>query len=36
MDYLKNEPLDALATLGAGNIDQFIGPITELLKDRLK
>lgn len=35
MDYLKNEPLDALATLGAGNIDQFIGPITELLKDRL-
>jgi UDP-N-acetylmuramate--alanine ligase len=36
MDYLKNEPLDALATLGAGNIDQFIEPITELLKDRLK
>ena len=34
MEYLKNEPLDVLATFGAGNIDRFIEPITELLKNR--
>ena len=34
MDYIKNEPVDVLATFGAGNIDRFIEPITELLKDR--
>ena len=34
MDYLKNEPLEALVTLGAGNIDRFIQPITQMLKDR--
>ena len=36
MDYLKDEPLDVLATFGAGNIDRFIYPITEMLEDRLK
>jgi len=35
MDYLANEPLDVLVTFGAGNIDRFIEPITELLKKRL-
>jgi len=36
MDYLADEPLDVLATFGAGNIDRYIEPITELLKKRLK
>ena len=35
MDYLSNEPLDVLVTFGAGNIDRFIEPITELLKKRI-
>ena len=35
MDYLADEPLDVLATFGAGNIDRYIEPITELLKSRL-
>lgn len=36
MDYLANEPIDVLATFGAGNIDRFIEPITQMLEDRLK
>ena len=36
MDYLADEPLDVLASFGAGNIDRFIEPITELLNNRLK
>ena len=35
MDYLADEPIDVLATFGAGNIDRFIEPIAELLKSRL-
>ena len=35
MDYLADEPIDVLATFGAGNIDRLIEPITELLKSRL-
>jgi len=35
MDYLAEEPVDVLATFGAGNIDRFIEPITELLLKRL-
>ena len=35
MDYLADEPVDVLITFGAGNIDRFIEPITELLKSRL-
>ncbi len=34
MDYLADEPLDVLATFGAGNIDRFIAPITEMLQAR--
>jgi UDP-N-acetylmuramate--alanine ligase len=35
MDYLEKEPVDVLVTFGAGNIDRFIEPITELLNKRL-
>ena len=35
LSFLEKEPLDVLVTLGAGNIDRFIEPITELLKQRL-
>lgn len=35
MEYLENEPLDVLVSFGAGNIDRFIEPITEMLKARL-
>ena len=35
MEYLDNEPVDVLVTFGAGNIDRFIGPITDLLKKRV-
>ncbi len=34
MEYLEKEPIDVLITLGAGNIDRFIGPITEMLCQR--
>ena len=34
MAYLENEPVDVLVTFGAGNIDRFIGPITEMLEKR--
>lgn len=34
MEYLKNEPIDTLITFGAGNIDRFIGTITEMLCQR--
>ena len=34
MDYLMDEPIDTLITFGAGNIDRFIGPITEMLCQR--
>lgn len=36
MDYLQGEKIEALVTLGAGNIDRFISPITEMLKERQK
>lgn len=36
MDFLQDHETDALITFGAGNIDRFVGPITELLKSRLK
>ena len=35
MDLLAEEPLDVLATFGAGNIDRYIEPITKLLESRL-
>ncbi len=34
MEYLENEPIDVLITFGAGNIDRFIVPITEMLCQR--
>lgn len=34
MEYLQNEPVDTLITFGAGNIDRFIRPITEILCQR--
>lgn len=36
MDYLADEPIDVLATFGAGSIDRFIEPITQMLEERLK
>ena len=35
MDLLAQEPVDVLATFGAGNIDRYIEPITKLLESRL-
>ena len=35
MSYLENEQVDVLATFGAGNIDRFIEPITEMLSARI-
>ena len=35
MDYLKEEPLDVVVSFGAGNIDRYIEPITELVKSRV-
>jgi UDP-N-acetylmuramate--alanine ligase len=34
LPYLEHEPVDILATFGAGNIDRFTGPITEMLEKR--
>jgi len=34
MEYLEKEPIDILATFGAGNIDRFVKPITEMLEKR--
>ena len=33
---LENEQIDTLITFGAGNIDRFIGPITEMLENRIR
>ena len=35
MSYLEKETLDVLVTFGAGDIDRFIGPITEMLESRV-
>ena len=35
MDLLGKEQLDVLATFGAGNVDRYIEPITEMLEKRL-
>lgn len=34
MQTLENEKLDVLVSFGAGNVDRFIGPITEMLLKR--
>lgn len=36
MGYLENEPVDVLITFGAGNVADFIAPITELLEKRIR
>ncbi len=36
MGYLAKEPVDVLATFGAGNIDRFTGDITEMLRGRIE
>ena len=35
MEVLEKEQLDVLVTFGAGNIDRFIGPITQMLEKRI-
>ncbi len=35
MSLLEKEPVDVLVTFGAGDIDRFIGPITEMLEKRI-
>lgn len=35
MDYLAEEPVELLVTFGAGNIDRYISPITQMLKERI-
>lgn len=34
MNYLQNEELDVFVTFGAGNIDQFIEPVTKMFESR--
>ena len=34
MDYLRDEPVEVLATLGAGDIDRFVGEIADILDKR--
>ncbi len=34
LDWLRLRPLDVLVTIGAGDIDQLVGPIRALLTDR--
>ena len=35
MTLLEKEPVDVLATFGAGDIDRFVAPITALLQRRI-
>ena len=34
MEYMKTEEVEMLVTLGAGDIDRFVGPIAEMLEQR--
>ena len=34
MDYMQNEEVELFVTLGAGDIDRFVGPIAEMLEKR--
>ncbi|MCM1199410.1 MAG: hypothetical protein NC308_11035, partial [Clostridium sp.] len=36
MQYLEKEPVDTLITFGAGSIDRFIGPISQMLAVRME
>ncbi len=35
LEYLEKEPLDVLVTFGAGDVDRFVEPITQLIKKRV-
>ena len=34
MDYLQNEELELVVTIGAGDIDRFVGDIAKILENR--
>jgi UDP-N-acetylmuramate--alanine ligase len=34
MDYLQNEELELVVTIGAGDIDRFVGEIAKMLENR--
>jgi UDP-N-acetylmuramate--alanine ligase len=34
MEWLKNNPVDMVLTMGAGDIDRMVEPITEILKNK--
>ena len=34
MEYMQNEEVELLVTLGAGDIDRFVGPIAKMLENR--
>ena len=36
MEYINKEPLEVLATFGAGNIDRFVAPLAESLEERIR
>jgi hypothetical protein len=36
MDTLSKDYFEVLVTFGAGNIDRFVQPITEMLENRFK
>ena len=36
METLEKDYFDVLVTFGAGNIDRFVGPITEMLEKRFR
>lgn len=36
LEYLKNKELDILVTFGAGDIDRFVAPITDMLTQRIR
>jgi hypothetical protein len=34
MEYMEKEEVELFVTLGAGDIDRFVGPIAEMLSQR--
>ena len=34
MEYIEKENIELLVTLGAGDIDRFVGPIAKMLSER--
>ena len=34
MEYIEKEDIELLVTLGAGDIDRFVGPIAKMLSER--